>query len=298
MNILRQHGVIDPMFFKVTTDFERTAQLLRAYDPDILISVPSVLKRCVGALKSVYDGHAGLARKILYIGEPMEDALRIELQELFNAECYSFYGTTEVGSVCIECPAHTGMHIPLELFVPTIHPWPNPEAECAVGPSRYRGVVAWTSLGIRDQPVVKYAVKDLVDIDLTPCECGSPSPRLTFHHRVDEAFFLYGITFTYQFFLEIIENSLDQLVQLEIRVVHNGTNKPDNPDLVLLTMDESFRSSENQLRTAVTSIHPVSELVWSNLLQVQFEFVGSSQFERRKGRRVQVVGGSIVAPRE
>lgn len=286
MRVLKQLGVRDSVFLKVTADHQRTIDHLRAFDPDVIISIPSVLKRCLNALTSAYAGAPDAARKILYIGEPMENALRRELEEALGGECFSFYGTTELGSICIECSAHVGMHVPLDLFVPTICPWPNAASECIVGPLRYRGTVAWTSLQIQQQPVVKYQVNDLVDIDIHPCGCGSNSPRLIFHQRIDETFFLYGITFTYQFFLELLELVLSGPVQLEIRLVHyrNATN--ETTDSIILVLDESFRGSEDEVRERLSEVHPLSELIWCNFVQLKFEFVPADCVGPRKGRRV------------
>lgn len=286
MSVMQQLGVRDPVLFKLTSDPERTVHLLRRYDPDLLVSIPSVLKRCIAPLREAFAATGGRLRKIVYIGEPMEEALRRELEEALAVKCYSFYGTTEIGSVCIECSEHSGMHVPLEMAVPTLHSWPHEQPLYEPAPSRYRGIVSWTSLGIRDQPVVKYAVNDLVEIDLRRCGCGDASPRLLFRHRVDEAFFLYGITFTYEFFLDLIESALGQPVQLALRVIHRRGARGAVSDEIVVMLEEVWQRAEEEILEALSSVHPLSELIWSGFLRLTCEFVGQTEFATRKVRRV------------
>ena len=148
------------------------------------------------------------------------------------------------------------------------------------------GTVAWTSLKIREQPLVQYAVNDLVEIDTRACDCGSTEPLMIFHRRVDETFFLYGITFNYEFFLEIIDNALGTPVELEIKVVHSSDATDGVYDRIVLILDESLRESESLIKQALCLVHPLSELVWSNLVSILFEFVASEHFSHRKSRRV------------
>ena len=284
MSILREFGVENPMFIKLTSDTLRPVKLLREYDPNLLISIPSVLKRVFPTLQAHYTGASEL-RQIVFIGEPMEHTLRKQLETNLHAECYSFYGTTEIGSIGIECSGHDGIHVPLNLFIPTLSPWPDSSERCEVGTARYRGQIAWTSIGIRGQPAVKYSVNDLVEIDLNVCSCGETSPRMIFVHRTDEAFFLYGLTLTYDFFLDVIEESLDYPVSLEIQVGHvveSGTIF----DQIVLVMDRSFQDMEQLLRNALVNTHPVSELVSSKFLKLEFEFLPPQQLLRRKARKL------------
>ena len=284
MRVLRDLGVVEPVFIKVTHDYHRACELLRAYDPDVLISIPSVLKRCLSALDAVYSRSHSNLRQIVYIGEPMEEAMRVRLQDLTDASCFSFYGTTEVGSICIECSAHNGMHVPLDLFVPTLSDVSG-DRNRDLDLDHCRGKVAWTSLRILDQPVIKYAVHDLVDIAVGRCACGVDSPRLLFNNRVDETFFLFGITFNYKFFLELVSDAVGEPVNLGVTVIHLSNTTKAPSDLIRLTLDQSFEPRKIDIENAVTSVHPLSELMWSKFIRVEVEFEATN-LERRKTRKL------------
>ena len=296
MSVLQRLGVRNPVFLKVTSDHEHAVRLLNASDPTLIISIPSVLKRCLKAFKIAAAGVPARRRRLVFIGEPMELPLRNELMAVLGSECFSFYGTTEVGSICIECVTHSGMHVPLDMFIPTLMPWPD-EGQCQVGPTLYRGTVCWTSLLMRAQPVIKYSVNDLVEIDVAPCRCGSNWPLLRFDRRVDETFFLYGITFTYEFFLQVIEEAIGESIELEIIVTHDSEAASGRTDTITLRLDEVVRQHSEAIEAAVRAVHPLSELIWSELVSVIIDFSPTSFVDQRKGRRVRRidVGGSATS---
>lgn len=287
MDVLSRLGVRDLVFVKVTSDHEHAVRLVSSIDPTLIISIPSVLKRCLKAFRTA-PRLRNRPRRLIFIGEPMESALRLELDEVLGVECFSFYGTTEIGSICIECSAHAGMHVPLDLFIPTLSPWPA-GSDCQISPTQYRGTICWTPLLMRGQPVIKYEVNDLVDIDFAPCLCGSNWPLLRFDSRIDETFFLYGITFTYEFFLEIIEDAVGEPIELEIVVRHHADAENGITDSISLELDKSCEPHIRAIEDAVRTVHPLSELIWSNLVEVVIDFSKEHFANRRKGRRVRRV---------
>ncbi len=297
--ILCERGIRAPSFLSITNEYRHYGSLVARLDPTVIISVPSVLNHILDGLVAANRARGSHSlRKVLYIGEPMDDMLRERIHGQLGAECFSFYGTTEVGSVGAECCEHNGIHVPLELFVPTLIPWPHGTKRVArLERYVYEGAVAWTTIRKREQPAIVYAVNDLVRLDTRPCRCGLESPRIHFVRRIDEAFSLFGLTFTYDVFLRGISRCLGELVDLEVRVERNAeVESIQARDCLTFVLADRFRHVERFCREGVLSIYPIDSMVWCGLLRIRFRFVEEGYFHRRKTRRLELIspdtGGS------
>ncbi len=290
--ILCERGIRAPCFLSITNQYSRYGSLVARLNPTVIISVPSVLNHILDGIVAAY-GAADLCSlsKVIYIGEPMDDTLRERIRVQLGAESYSFYGTTEVGSVGAECRQHDGIHVPLELFVPTLFPWPEHAKKVTkLGQGVYEGAIAWTSLRNKDQPVIMYAVNDLVQIDTRPCRCGLGSPRMRFLHRTDEAFSLFGLTFTYDVFLREVSRVVGELADIELRIEQGIRGESAGPrDRLTLVLAERFRQAEKFCRDGVLSIYPLDSMVSCGLLDIRFRFVEEKYFHQRKTRKVRVI---------
>ena len=285
--VLHALGVFGSCFVKAGSDRKISARDVARFKPTIIISVPSVIGNCLHYLaeekKAQFDWSI---RHLIYISEPISPWVASEARRTLGATCLSFYGTTEVGSVGIECVCSGGIHIPLDLFCPTLLPYQGHDVRL-VSKDAYEGPIAWTSLKFRDHPVVKFCVGDLVRITLGGCACGNPAPTMHFLMRLNHAISLFGIKFSYNLFLEEIEHSIGLPINLEIRVLL-GTAGPsrDKPAQLCFVIEQRYRQFLNRCRATVLAIHPLDDFVERKLLEIRFQLVSSSYFHQRKTRRL------------
>ena len=283
--VLSALGVRGTCFIKTSRRQGTAAHAIARLKPTVIVSVPSVLGKCLMDLalqKSKLPGWD--LRKVIYIGEAMTSRLRSEIRQKLGAACLSFYGTTEVGSVGIECERSEGIHIPLDLMIPTLIPHEGRVLRLRA-PNSYEGVLAWTSLTFRDHPVIKYCVSDLVHISLRACACGSPFPTMHFQRRLDHSLSLFGIKFSYELFLEHIQRAVGSPADLEIRALQAASDSRNTESFrISFVLADCYRPYLNRCKAEILAIHPMEDFVDRGLLQLRFHFEPVTHFHRRKTR--------------
>jgi phenylacetate-CoA ligase len=146
---------------------------LRRFRPHLLTVFPTLL--------TVYMRHCrerGLPpprpRLIVCSGETLIEDLRPQFEETFGAEVYNRYGTTELGDIAHECPAHEGLHINAHRVWVEVMPLENIEDDL--------GSIVVTDLDNRAMPFIRYETGDLGRLwpeeTTHRCACGRTLPRL------------------------------------------------------------------------------------------------------------------------
>ncbi|NMO15936.1 phenylacetate--CoA ligase family protein [Pyxidicoccus fallax] len=125
-------------------------------------------------------------RAICSAGEPLTQARRKLLEEIWGVPVYDNYGMTETGPQAMDCR------------VQQLHPWQGHfcmevlderlEKEVAPGETGYLVV---TSLTPRASPVIRYLTGDRVQRMERPCECGQSS-TLRVRGRVEDVLWSQG----------------------------------------------------------------------------------------------------------
>ena len=149
--------------------FGRSLRLLSRLRPTALVSVPSIIERTLDAAGESRSPTPDSIRRVIYIGEGMDDALRRRVQESLGAEVFSYYGASETSALGIECAAHSGIHLfgSRTLF----------EVERERDDSE-RGELIVTTLVQRALPLLRYRLGDLVRLRPGTCACGLNEPRI------------------------------------------------------------------------------------------------------------------------
>jgi phenylacetate-CoA ligase len=109
--------------------------------------------------------------KVLFLaGEYLPEAMRQELQQIWNCRVYTHYGLTEMGlGVAVECDAHAGYHFnEADLHLEVI----NPRTGKAVSPGE-EGELIFTTLTREAMPLVRYRTHDISRLIPGPCPCGA-----------------------------------------------------------------------------------------------------------------------------
>lgn len=261
-------------FGNVTSDFTAPFSRLLGIKPTVLLTIPSVLARFMPALRLLAaSGGLKHLRKVIYLGETLPDILREDLNKC-DIEVFGLYGSTEIGSMAGECIAHAGMHIYDDAVVATL-------LEPVVQESCVTGEVVWTTLHFVDQPLLKYATRDVVTIDTAPCNCGLTSPRLLTVGRVQEQFIVYGHKFEYSGFLDALADVGIKSSFLQIIV-------DDSPCGIAVTfiLPQELRWQEGQIMEALGGTDEMPYFCDLGFLQYDCVFVAKPLASERKLRRV------------
>ncbi len=104
--------------------------------------------------------------------EPLPDALRNSVEEMFGLLCRQGYGTADCGCIAFECFHKGGMHVSSKSIVEIVDPTTGlrmPDGEI--------GEVVVTLFN-RAYPLIRFGTGDLSAIDPGSCSCGRTSPKL------------------------------------------------------------------------------------------------------------------------
>jgi phenylacetate-CoA ligase len=146
--------------------------LLNRHQPEFLYSYPSVLELL--AIEQT-EGRLRIAPStIASSGETHTEDLERTVRAAWDAEWFQLYGATEAPFLAAHCPHRRGLHLFEDLAIVEVvdgHDRPVP-----VGQPGHHLLV--TNLVSRTQPLIRYALSDMVTVDPRPCPCGRPSRLL------------------------------------------------------------------------------------------------------------------------
>jgi phenylacetate-CoA ligase len=104
--------------------------------------------------------------------EPLPDALRNSVEDLFGATVRQGFGTADCGCLAYECHAKGGMHLVGRAIVEIA----DPETGRPLGSGEVGEVVV--TLFNRAYPLIRFGTGDLSAVDHGACACGRKSPKL------------------------------------------------------------------------------------------------------------------------
>ena len=275
----RALGVSRATYLHLNRDYGRSLEPIRRLAPDVFLTLPSLLARCWPHLRSVWPRGRSPIRSLIFMGEPMHPGLRREVAETLGCRVYSFYGTTETGGMAGECDLGVGCHFDPTLIGATIA---RPEF---VDEVTVQGELSLTTWHLRDHPVVKYGVGDVVQVTTRPCGCGEASPRLTVVERTHEGFVLAGLKLRYQTVLDALKQVAGDLDLLAITL--SDLPESDGHTLMRLDIPDRFAPLERELLDVLKyRIFELDDLYQFGLVRFQLDFHADGTLDRRKLRRV------------
>jgi len=154
---------------------EKQIEFLTQLPVTAFIGMASYLK-VIGmkAQAAGFDLRKDFSLKKAYVAaEPLSEALRAEVEDMFGLTIRQGYGTADVGCIAYECMELGGMHLSNYRHVEICDPAtgePLPDGEL--------GEVVVTPFFI-DYPLVRLATGDLSSIDTAMCDCGRTARKLT-----------------------------------------------------------------------------------------------------------------------
>ena len=265
-------GLKDTIYYGVQSDFRSSLRRLIKIDPTVLFTVPSLLARSYDTILRMY-GEAGNTnlKKIIYFGERLDDKFRKRLQCDLGVEVFSHYGGTEVSTLGGECSAHNGIHIYTDVNLPSLI---NPKV---IDETTQEGEVAWTTMQIDIQPIIKYRIGDVIRIIYGQCKCGRTSPLIKIIGRTEEGFSLYGEKFYYDTFLNTIYSNIDEAVFLQIIL-----SSEKNHEQLTFVLPEKLKDKETEIADSLYYMNELEFFLEENFVEMEFKFVPNSYFTSRK----------------
>lgn len=162
------------------SSIESHLELIQKLNPTVIVGVPSFLLRMGKHIEKTQDECLkNSVKKLVCIGEPVRNydfslsELGIKLSEVWNADLFSTYASSEGVSTFCECREGKGGHLHPDLAVLEII---DDNGNC-LEPGEI-GEIVLTPLGCTGMPLIRFKTGDISFIDDSQCECGRKSPRL------------------------------------------------------------------------------------------------------------------------
>ena len=164
---------IPNVFITTTMPADKVRQLFLDFNPTVIIGSVEAVALLSRDLKK-HNISTSRIRLIFPFGQTLTPFLEAMIRESFSAEIVNLYGATETNWIGYECEAHNGLHIPSSNIV-QIAKLNQPDTPAESGEI---GEVIVTSLTRWTMPFIRYRLRDVASLDLSPCSCGCHSPRL------------------------------------------------------------------------------------------------------------------------
>ena len=155
-------GPIQFRYFDLMLPLSEAVTALNDFQPHIVIGPPSLL----GLLADEQSGgHLHIhPERMISVAEVLEAHDQARLQEIFNAVVHQIYQCTE-GLLAVSC-ARGSLHIQEDIVALQFEPLPG-------GYNGERVMPIVTDLWRRTQPIIRYRLNDILQLDSVPCGCRS-----------------------------------------------------------------------------------------------------------------------------
>ncbi len=154
-------GPIQFRYFDLMSPLPAAISALNTFQPHILVGPPSLLMLLAQAEE---DNQLTIGpERLISVAEVLEEQDQQRLAQVFCAPVHQVYQCTE-GWIAASC-AHGSLHIQEDIVALQFEP------VSANDPTRVSPVV--TDLWRKTQPIIRYRLNDVLQLDDTPCTCGS-----------------------------------------------------------------------------------------------------------------------------
>lgn len=180
----------------LVTPTTRQIELARDWGTNIWGSFPEYMGNVAKvAMKEFNFDVRDLKTKLIhtFLGPDLSGNFRSELEDIWGCDVFDNYGTHEIALASFECREKAGLHLQEDLgYVEIVDPDTNEPVNMAKGE---KGDLVYTAFFRQHPPLIRYNLKDLVEIiDYgKKCACGSHLLRMNhFLGRSDDMVKLRG----------------------------------------------------------------------------------------------------------
>jgi phenylacetate-CoA ligase len=283
---LEHLGVAEAYAYCVSPDVESTMETLARLDPSAIVTIPSILDRYLPGIKARLGTLSGQRlSKIVYVGEPLSRHTRSILESELGFQVYAYYGASETSALGIECRAHDGVHLFTDRNIIELVP---------TGSGGNVGEIVVTTLWQEGLPLLRYALKDLVEVKDGACKCGLDYPRVDVIGRTDGTVSVLGAKVSYAAIREAVYHGLDGEGHMEVILTRDGQER------MTVTLPDRLSVDRPRIRRSLLRMEPdLAYLVGSGLLSLDLDFVDEGRFgsSRKNGRIVDRRGSDDGADR-
>ena len=264
-------GVSEAYAYTVSPDANTTVDGLTALDPTVIVTIPSIIERCLDALEArKATGRAASLRALVYAGEPLSRATRHRLKRRLGLEVFAYYGASETSALGIECGGHTGIHLLTDQhFIELDYR----------GRGRGDAEIVVTTLYQEGLPLVRYPLGDIVRPVDAACRCGLPLPVVEVIGRTDATVSVLGTKLSYASLLDAVYREHDGPRHVQIVLDRGATEE------ITLRLPKRLRDAESAIIKAVLRREPeLAFLVGAGFVTLVPEFVDGDDFEASRKR--------------
>lgn len=161
-------------------NLESHAEIIRRMNPTVIVGVPTFLRKLGLYLREKgMDAGKTTVSKLVCIGEPLRDKrlklLKIgdDMQNIWQAQAFSTYASSEIVTTFCECSAQQGGHLHPDLAIIEI----VDDNGNVLSPGTI-GEVVVTPIAVEGMPLIRFKTGDVSFLIDEPCSCGRFSPRL------------------------------------------------------------------------------------------------------------------------
>lgn len=263
---------------------ERVAQIGVETHPKLIACTVSFAQHIVKTMKErtgVDPADLGI-EKLVVFGEPGGSIPEIykPIEAAFGgATVYDLMGATGCHSPTgIACEAHAGIHYfaednaHFEICDPeTMQSLPLEDG--------VEGEIVYTGLDKECAPLIRWRDKDIIQVTMSPCECGRPGPRMTFKGRVDDMLLVRGVNVFPNAVRDVI-NKVSELTTGNMRIVKPGP-EPVVPPPVPIKVEIQAGVPEERRRALADDL--ITAIRNQLRFRAEIEFIEEGQFELIKG---------------
>ncbi len=219
-------------------------------------------------------------RKITVAGEPggSVPATRKRMEEAWGAKVYDQSGTTEIGHWGFECRYQSGLHVNEAFFLVELEDIDTGEP---VNEPGKRGKMVVTSLNRMAQPCIRFDVKDLVQWNAQPCDCGRTFRLLEggITGRADDITKVKGVLLSPMAIEEVVRDIPQLSNEYQVVVIKKG----DIDDITLkVEIIPEHKNDEAAIRAVLTDQLRVKTNLGYNIEFHEYESLPRSQTKSRR----------------
>ncbi|MFC1883823.1 phenylacetate--CoA ligase family protein [Thermodesulfobacteriota bacterium] len=164
-------------------------------------------------------GEIGI-KKMQCAGEPLPQATRKMLEDLWNTEVYDHIGGTEPCAWAAMCRERNGLHIMEPFFIVEVVDMETMSREVEEGEL---GIAVVTPLGRHSFPLIRFNTNDVVRRGKDNCPCGRTSMMIAgVDGRADDLRKIRGVLFSPVTVEEVLRSEFPSVAEYEIIVEKKG----------------------------------------------------------------------------